>query len=55
VKAWRPGDFYPHTPPALKLTLTEFPDPDGEATYFLVPNPADERLVDDELMEQRTQ
>lgn len=55
VKAWRPGDFYPHTAPALKLTLTEFPDPDGEATYFLVPNPADERLVDDELMEQRTQ
>ena len=55
VKAWRPGDFYPHTPPALKLTLTEFPDPDGEATYFLVPNPADERLVDDELLEQRTQ
>ena len=55
VKAWRPGDFYPHAAPALKLTLTEFPDPDGEATYFLVPNPADERLVDDELMEQRTQ
>jgi DUF1680 family protein len=54
VKAWRPGDFYPHTPPALKLTLTEFPDPDGEATYFLVPNPADERLVDDELIEQQT-
>jgi hypothetical protein len=55
VKAWRPGDFYPHAAPALELTLTEFPDPDGEATYFLVPNPADERLVDDELMEQRTQ
>ena len=55
VKAWRPGDFYPHAAPALELTLTEFPDPDGEATYFLVPNPADERLVDDELMEQRAQ
>ena len=53
VKAWQPGVFYPHNPPALELTLTEFPDPDGEATYFLVPNPADERLVDDELMEQR--
>jgi hypothetical protein len=39
----------------MELTLTEFPDPDGEATYFLVPNPADERLVDDELMDQRTQ
>ena len=38
----------------LSLRLTEFPDPDGEATYFLVPNPADERLVDDELMEQQT-
>jgi len=55
VKAWQPGVFYPHNPPALELTLTEFPDPDGEATYFLVPNPADERLVDDELMEQRAQ
>jgi DUF1680 family protein len=53
VKAWRPGVFYPHDPPALELTLTEFPDPDGEATYFLVPNPADERLVEDELMEQK--
>jgi hypothetical protein len=53
VKAWRPGDFYPHAKPTLDLTLTEFPDPDGEATYFLVPNPADERLVDDELMKQR--
>ena len=51
VKAWRPGVFYPHNPPDLELTLTEFPDPDGEATYFLVPNPADERLVDDELTE----
>jgi DUF1680 family protein len=55
VKAWRPGDFYPHAKPTMELTLTEFPDPDGEATYFLVPNPADERLVDDELMDQRTQ
>ncbi|NBX30300.1 hypothetical protein EBR04_07660, partial [bacterium] len=51
VKAWRPEDFYPHAKATLELTLTEFPDPDGEATYFLVPNPADERLVDDELTE----
>lgn len=50
VKAWRPGDFYPHAKPTLELTLTAFPDPDGEATYFFVPNPADERLVDDELL-----
>jgi uncharacterized protein len=53
VKAWQPGVFYPHNPPALELTLTEFPDPDGEATYFLVPNPADDRLVDDELAVRR--
>jgi hypothetical protein len=32
------------------LTLTEFPDPDGEATYLKVPNPEDSRLVADELL-----
>lgn len=50
VKAWPPGAVYPQVGPSLELTLTEFADPQGEATYFLVPNPADERLCDDELM-----
>ena len=33
----------------LDLTLTEFPDPTGEATYFL--SPAKEIAVEDELIE----
>ena len=32
------------------LTLTEFPDPDGEATFFKVPNPVDHRFVADEVL-----
>lgn len=53
VKAWGPGKWYPHAAPDLELLLTEFPDPSGEATYFNVPNPNAEELVDDELMRER--
>jgi hypothetical protein len=50
AKAWSPEAWYPHEKPAFTLTLTEFPDPNGEATYFKVPNPQDSRLVADELL-----
>ena len=50
VKAWGPGKWYPMAKHDLTLTLTEFPDPGGEAVYFKVPNPLDDRLVDDELV-----
>ncbi len=50
VKAWGAGDWYPHASPRYTLTLTEFPDPDGEAVYFHVPNPHDPRFVEDELV-----
>lgn len=50
VKAWGPGDWYPGAPLAFTLTLTEFPDPDGEAIYFHVPNPCDQSFVADELI-----
>jgi hypothetical protein len=50
VKAWRPGGWYPLDKTTYTLTLTEFPDPDGEATFFKVPNPEDSRFVDDELL-----
>jgi DUF1680 family protein len=49
VKAWGPGKWYPHAKPELNLTLTEFPDPAGEAAYFNVPNPNAAEIVDDEL------
>ena len=50
VKAWSPDSWYPHAKPDLELLLTEFPDPDGRATYFHVPNPEDKSFVDDELL-----
>jgi DUF1680 family protein len=50
VKAWKPGAWYPLEELAYTLTLTEFPDPDGEATFFKVPNPGDSRFVADELL-----
>jgi len=50
VKAWKPGGWYPFEEYAYTLTLTEFPDPGGEATYFMVPNPNDARFVDDDLL-----
>jgi hypothetical protein len=49
VRAWGPGRWYPMAKTDLELTLTEFPDPDGEAVYFKIPNPNAGLLVDDEL------
>ncbi len=51
VHAWEPGAWYPHAKADLKLTLTEFPDPAGEATYFHAPNPNADGFVDDELVQ----
>jgi hypothetical protein len=50
VKAWKPGSWYPLVKTELTLTLTEFPDPNGEATFFKVPNPGESRFVADELL-----
>ncbi len=50
IRSWPPGSWYPQAKPSLKLTLTEFPDPTGRATYFNVPNPHADGLVDDELI-----
>ncbi|MCL4216818.1 MAG: hypothetical protein KJ052_07410, partial [Candidatus Hydrogenedentes bacterium] len=49
VNAWRAGSWYPHAATDWELTLTEYPDPDGEAIYFQVPSPNDERITDDRL------
>jgi hypothetical protein len=47
VGAWKPG-FGLGTKPDYTLTLTEFPDPNGKATYFRL---RDYRAaVDDELL-----
>ncbi len=51
VKAWGPGAWYPGAKCNLELTLSEFTDPGGMATYFNVPNPKGEDLVDDELIQ----
>ncbi|MBN2308615.1 MAG: glycoside hydrolase family 127 protein [Candidatus Hydrogenedentes bacterium] len=48
VKVWDPGVWYPGGPERT-LRLTEFADPGAVAAYFCVPNPEDERYVDDEL------
>lgn len=50
VNTWEPGPqkFWPHLP-RVPTTLTEFPDPDGQGIYFLVPNAKAGQLVDDEL------
>lgn len=50
VKAWKTTNWYPMTGHDWELTLTEFPDPGGEMTYFHVPNPEDEAFVSDELL-----
>ena len=50
VRAWRPEANYPIEKLDFTLTLTEFPDPDGEAIYFKVPNPGDGSFVADELL-----
>ena len=50
AQAWAPGVWYPLVKTDFTVTLTEFPDPDGEAIYFKVPNPEDNRFVADELL-----
>ncbi len=51
VRAWRSGADYSSDTTAFELTLTEFPDPDGVAVYFSIPNPKAEEVVDDELLQ----
>jgi hypothetical protein len=47
---WQPGDYNAAGPANLQLTLTEYPDPGCQWTYFLVPNPRTTILEDDELI-----
>jgi len=51
VRAWSPGKYSPTAEPDLTLLLTEFVDPDGEATFFKVPDANAAALVDDELLQ----
>jgi DUF1680 family protein len=46
---WPPTNYNAAGKATIKLTLTEYADPGCQATYFLVPNPRDNILVDDEL------
>jgi uncharacterized protein len=46
---WKPGDYNAAGQANLTLKLTEYADPGCEWTYFLVPNPETDILVDDEL------
>jgi len=50
VKAWKTTSWYPAAKHDFSLTLTEYADPDAEATYFHAPNPNDTTFVDDELI-----
>lgn len=47
VKAWLTTHWYPQAGHDWELRLTEFPDPDGEMTYFHVTNPNDPALTED--------
>ncbi len=47
---WNPNNYNAQAKPAIKLTLTEYADPGCQATYFLIPNPNSDILVDDELI-----
>ncbi|NIA13511.1 MAG: hypothetical protein GWP08_05475 [Nitrospiraceae bacterium] len=49
IRAWRTTNWYPAAPHDWTLTLTPFPDPNAQATYFHLPNPNDPQLVEDEL------
>jgi len=51
VRAWKSGADYATDKTDFELTLTEFSDPDGVAAYFAVPNPKEEEVVDDELLQ----
>ena len=47
---WPPTNYNAAGKATIKLTFTEYADPDCQATYFLVPNPRDNTLVDDEII-----
>jgi DUF1680 family protein len=51
AKFWNPNNYNAAGEANIKLTLTEYADPDCKATYFLVPNPKTDILTDDELIE----
>ena len=46
---WNPNNYNAASKASIKLILTEYADPGCKATYFLVPNPKEDILVDDEL------
>ncbi|UCD48622.1 MAG: glycoside hydrolase family 127 protein [Phycisphaerales bacterium] len=46
---WKPEDYNAAGPANVKLTLSEYADPGCEWTYFLIPSPETDVLVDDEL------
>ena len=48
VEAWKPETWYPMAPTDFKLLLTEYPDPESRAAYFLVPNPEAKDFSDEE-------
>jgi DUF1680 family protein len=51
AKFWNPNNYNAAGKANIKLTLTEYADPGCKATYFLVPNPEEDSLTDDELIE----
>ena len=48
IKVWNPKSY--RSVADTELKLTEFPDPDGRASYFLLPNPNVDGIVEDELL-----
>ena len=51
AKFWSPSNYWPSAAPDFQLTLTEYPDPGCQQTYFQVINPNLDILVEDELCE----
>ncbi len=49
ARFWNPKNYNTQAKPDITLKLTEYADPGCQATYFLVPNPKAEKLLDDEL------
>jgi hypothetical protein len=50
IDAWSKDSWYPSEAPDLSLTLSEFPDPEGELVYLKTPVPNDRRAGSDELL-----
>ncbi|MBN1806686.1 MAG: glycoside hydrolase family 127 protein [Sedimentisphaerales bacterium] len=48
---WNPNNYDASSKADIKLVLTEYADPGCKATYFLIPNPNANILVNDELIE----